>query len=117
MAEQPDAQQSLTERVVIVTGGAGFVGSHLVDRLVERGDRVVVVDNVVTGTWDNLAHLGDRIERVEADVSQGLALDTLGDRAPDTVYGVCHLASPASPPAYLARPVETAVAAAFPATA
>ncbi|MBK7167112.1 MAG: NAD-dependent epimerase/dehydratase family protein [Candidatus Microthrix subdominans] len=107
MAEQPDAQQSLTERVVIVTGGAGFVGSHLVDRLVERGDRVVVVDNVVTGTWDNLAHLGDRIERVEADVSQGLALDTLGDRAPDTVYGVCHLASPASPPAYLALPVET----------
>lgn len=99
MAEQP--------KTLIVTGGAGFVGSHLVDRLVERGDRVIVVDNVVTGTWDNLAHLGDRIERIEADVSQGLALDTLGERTPDRVYAVLHLASPASPPAYLARPVET----------
>ena len=94
-------------KTLIVTGGAGFVGSHLVDRLVERGDRVIVVDNVVTGTWDNLAHLGDRIERIEADVSQGLALDRLGERTPDRVYAVLHLASPASPPAYLARPVET----------
>ncbi len=107
MAEQSGAQASTTERTVIVTGGAGFVGSHLVDRLVERGNRVVVVDNVVTGTWDNLAHLGDRIDRIEADVSTGLALDTLGDRAPENVYAVLHLASPASPPAYLARPVET----------
>jgi dTDP-glucose 4,6-dehydratase len=92
---------------VIVTGGAGFVGSHLVDRLVERGDSVVVVDNVVTGSWDNLAHLGDRIGRVEADVSTGLGLDGLPAGPPAHIDAVLHLASPASPPAYLQRPLET----------
>ncbi|HBX09856.1 MULTISPECIES: NAD-dependent epimerase/dehydratase family protein [Candidatus Neomicrothrix] len=92
---------------MIVTGGAGFVGSHLVDRLVERGDSVVVVDNVVTGSWDNLAHLGDRIGRVEADVSTGLGLDGLPAGPPAHIDAVLHLASPASPPAYLQRPLET----------
>ncbi|WP_020378264.1 NAD-dependent epimerase/dehydratase family protein [Candidatus Microthrix parvicella] len=92
---------------MIVTGGAGFVGSHLVDRLVERGDSVVVVDNVVTGSWDNLAHLGDRIGRVEADVSTGLGLGGLPDGPPAHIDAVLHLASPASPPAYLQRPLET----------
>ncbi|MBL0205359.1 MAG: GDP-mannose 4,6-dehydratase [Candidatus Microthrix sp.] len=92
---------------MIVTGGAGFVGSHLVDRLVERGDSVVVVDNVVTGSWDNLAHLGDRIGRVEADVSTGLGLGGLPAGPPAHIDAVLHLASPASPPAYLQRPLET----------
>lgn len=92
---------------VVVTGGAGFVGSHLVDRLVDRGDRVVVIDNVVTGSWDNVAHLGDRIDRIEADVSLGLQLDSLPGGAPEHVHAVLHLASPASPPAYLERPIET----------
>lgn len=101
------ADPTTRQPCVIVTGGAGFVGSHLVDRLVERGDSVVVVDNVVTGSWDNLAHLGDRIGRVEADVSTGLGLDGLPGGAPAHIDAVLHLASPASPPAYLQRPLET----------
>ena len=92
---------------ILVTGGAGFIGSHLVDRLIERGERVVVVDNLVTGSWANLAHLDDRVERVTADVSVGLALDTLDGGEPAQVDAVVHLASPASPPAYLRLPVET----------
>ncbi len=101
------ADPTTRQPCVIVTGGAGFVGSHLVDRLVERGDSVVVVDNVVTGSWDNLAHLGDRIGRVEADVSTGLGLGGLPDGPPAHIDAVLHLASPASPPAYLQRPLET----------
>ena len=101
------ADPTTRQPCVIVTGGAGFVGSHLVDRLVERGDSVVVVDNVVTGSWDNLAHLGDRIGRVEADVSTGLGLDGLPAGPPAHIDAVLHLASPASPPAYLQRPLET----------
>ena len=101
------ADPTTRQPCVIVTGGAGFVGSHLVDRLVERGDSVVVVDNVVTGSWDNLAHLGDRIGRVEADVSTGLRLDGLPAGPPAHIDAVLHLASPASPPAYLQRPLET----------
>ena len=93
------ADPTTRQPCVIVTGGAGFVGSHLVDRLVERGDSVVVVDNVVTGSWDNLAHLGDRIGRVEADVSTGLGLDGLPAGPPAHIDAVLHLASPASPPA------------------
>lgn len=101
------ADPTTRQPCVVVTGGAGFVGSHLVDRLVERGDSVVVVDNVVTGSWDNLAHLGDRIGRVEADVSTGLGLDGLPAGPPAHIDAVLHLASPASPPAYLQRPLET----------
>lgn len=101
------ADPTTRQPCVIVTGGAGFVGSHLVDRLVERGDRVIVIDNVVTGSWDNLAHLGDRIGRVEADVSTGLGLDGLPAGPPAHIDAVLHLASPASPPAYLQRPLET----------
>ncbi|MEZ5380526.1 MAG: GDP-mannose 4,6-dehydratase [Microthrixaceae bacterium] len=92
---------------IVVTGGAGFIGSHLVDRLVDRGDRVVVVDNEVTGSWANLAHHDDRVVRVTADVSAGLVLDSLAGGEPADVDAVLHLASPASPPAYLRLPIET----------
>ena len=59
---------------ILVTGGAGFVPSHLVDRLVERGCDVVVLDNFVTGSKDNVAHLLDKptFTLVEADISDGL---------------------------------------------
>jgi len=89
---------------VVVAGGAGFLGSHLCDRLVERGDAVVCLDDLSTGSTDNVAHLlgSDRFRLVVTDVSEKVEL---GDDA--KVDAVCHLASPASPPAYLGRPLET----------
>ncbi|WP_250550562.1 UDP-glucuronic acid decarboxylase family protein [Pseudonocardia sp. H11422] len=87
---------------IVVTGGAGFLGSHLCDALVQRGDAVVCVDDLSTGNLDNIAGLlGNRRFRfVEADVSAGLEVHGRAD-------AVAHLASPASPPDYLRRPLET----------
>jgi nucleoside-diphosphate-sugar epimerase len=89
---------------VVVAGGAGFLGSHLCDRLVERGDHVVCLDDLSTGSEENVSHLlsHDRFRLVVTDVSEKVEL---GDDEP--VGAVCNLASPASPPAYLARPLET----------
>jgi dTDP-glucose 4,6-dehydratase len=83
-------------------GGAGFVGSHLCDRLLQRGDEVVCVDDLSTGRRSNVSHLADHpgFTLVEADVSVSLPVD-------GTVHGVLNLASPASPLDYLARPLET----------
>jgi dTDP-glucose 4,6-dehydratase len=91
-------------RRVVVAGGAGFLGSHLCDRLIERGDAVVCLDDLSTGTRENVAHLmgHERFRLVVADVSEKVELD---EAAP--VDAVCHLASPASPPAYLERPLAT----------
>ncbi len=87
---------------VVVTGGAGFVGSHLCQALLLRGDAVVCVDDLSTGSKANIADLADqeRFELICCDVSRGL--DVAG-----TVNAVAHLASPASPPEYLRRPLET----------
>ena len=87
---------------VVVTGGAGFLGSHLCDAILARGDSAVCVDNLATGRPDNVAHLMDSpgFTFVEADVS--LAFDV-----PGPVDAVAHLASPASPPEYLRLPLET----------
>jgi dTDP-glucose 4,6-dehydratase len=87
---------------VVVTGGAGFLGSHLCDAIIARGDSAVCVDNFATGRPDNVAHLMGRPEFtfVEADVSS--AFDV-----PGPVDAVAHLASPASPPEYLRLPLET----------
>jgi nucleoside-diphosphate-sugar epimerase len=89
---------------VVVAGGAGFLGSHLCDRLVERGDTVVCLDDLSTGTRENVAHLQghDRFSLVVTDVSEKVDLE-----GASTVDAVCNLASPASPPAYLARPFDT----------
>jgi dTDP-glucose 4,6-dehydratase len=89
-------------RRVVVTGGAGFVGSHLCDALVARGDHVVCVDNLCTGRRSNVAQLmgHERFEYVEADVIHELPVD-------GPVHGVMHLASPASPPEYLRMPLES----------
>ncbi len=87
---------------VLVAGGAGFLGSHLCDRLVERGDDVVCVDDLSTGRLENLVQLDGQPEFtfIEADVSRDVPVGGAFD-------AVCHLASPASPPAYLERPLET----------
>jgi dTDP-glucose 4,6-dehydratase len=86
----------------LITGGAGFVGSHLCDRLVRDGWTVVAVDSLLTGDDGNVSHLaGDPLFSLEReDVSQGLSADGAFDL-------VAHLASPASPPDYLAHPLET----------
>lgn len=87
---------STPSKRIVVTGGAGFLGSHLVDALLARGDSVVAVDNFCTGRRQNVAHLegNDRFELVELDVSAGMPIA-------GRVDAVCHLASPASPPAYI----------------
>jgi dTDP-glucose 4,6-dehydratase len=87
---------------VVVTGGAGFVGSWTCERLLDLGVEVVCVDNFLTGSWDNLAHLGSRpgLEVVVQDVSD--VLEVAG-----RVDAVLHLASPASPVHYLEHPIET----------
>ncbi|MHB8439922.1 MAG: UDP-glucuronic acid decarboxylase family protein [Acidimicrobiales bacterium] len=92
----------MTGRRVVVTGGAGFLGSHLCDALVARGDEVVCVDDLSTGSAENVAHLtkGDEFEFLLHDVSDELHVD-------GRVDAVLHFASPASPPQYLERPLET----------
>jgi len=102
LAPRPGGAGGDPGRRVVVTGGAGFLGSHLCEALVARGDRVVAVDDLSTGVADNVAGLGrhERFELVVADVSDAIPVT-------GPVDAVMHLASPASPPDYLARPLET----------
>ena len=90
---------------VLVAGGAGFLGSHICERLLARGDSVVALDNLSTGRRSNLAHLeaDPRLSVVIADVSKPFHVERPFD-------AVLNLASPASPPAYLAHPLETLAA-------
>ncbi|XP_044503339.1 UDP-glucuronic acid decarboxylase 2-like [Mangifera indica] len=85
---------------IVVTGGAGFVGSHLVDRLIARGDSVIVVDNFFTGRKENVMHhFGNpNFELIRHDVVEPLLLEV------DQIY---HLACPASPVHYKFNPVKT----------
>src|SRR6266508_6994520 len=90
---------------ILITGGAGFVPSHLVDVLVGRGSAVVAVDNFVTGTESNVAHLADNplFTLVKADVSDGLPHDpALAGR----FDAIMHFASPASPTDFELLPIE-----------
>ncbi len=85
----------------LVTGGAGFLGSHLCDSLLKEGHEVICMDNLITGSRNNIAHIkSDRFHFVEQDISQ-----------PFTVAGgldfIMNLASPASPADYYAHPIET----------
>jgi len=96
----------------LVTGGAGFVGSHLVNALVDRGEHVLIIDNLSSGHVRNLEHAitsgravfvyGDVAER--ADVLEAMISEALGTQRLDRIW---HLASPASPEAYGAHPWET----------
>jgi dTDP-glucose 4,6-dehydratase len=87
---------------IVVTGGAGFLGSHLVDRLLAGGAEVVCFDNLLTGDERNLAHLADErmFSFVRQDVTTRLEVD-------GTVDAVLHFASPASPIDYLELPIQT----------
>jgi dTDP-glucose 4,6-dehydratase len=86
----------------VVTGGAGFLGSHLCDRLLAEGWDVLAVDNFITGAKDNLSHLrrNKKFKFQKADVSKPL-------KVAGKVGYVLHLASPASPPDYLRHPIAT----------
>jgi dTDP-glucose 4,6-dehydratase len=89
-------------RRAVVTGGAGFLGSHLCERLLEEGVEVVCLDNLVTGSAANLAHLQGRpgMRFIHCDVSDFI-------HVPGPVDLVLHFASPASPIDYLRLPIET----------
>src|SRR4051794_33269194 len=90
-----------TKRVV-VTGGAGFVGSHLCRALLDRGDEVIAVDNLLTGRYEN-------VEDLEADRAFTFGREDVSKRigVEGRIDVVLHFASPASPPEYLALPLET----------
>ena len=89
-------------RHVVITGGAGFIGSHLCDACLARGNRVTAVDNLITGSLDNIRHLEGRedFRFVHRDISDGF-----GVTGPVDV--VLHFASPASPLGYLRYPIQT----------
>jgi UDP-glucuronate decarboxylase len=93
-------RQYNTEKRIVVTGGAGFLGSHLIDRLIARGDEVLCVDNLFTGSKRNIAHLlgHPRFEFIRHDVTFPLYLEV------DQIY---NLACPASPIHYQHDPVQT----------
>jgi dTDP-glucose 4,6-dehydratase len=87
---------------IIVSGAAGFIGSHMCDRLLAEGHAVVGLDNFLTGSEQNLAHLAShpRFQLIRHDVTLPLALD-------GHIDAVLHMASPASPKDYLEHPIET----------
>jgi dTDP-glucose 4,6-dehydratase len=86
----------------VVTGGAGFLGSHLSDLLIEKGWEVLCLDNLVTGSEDNVAHLADhpQFQMIRHDVTRPIAVE-------GPLGAVFHFACPASPVDYLRLPIET----------
>ncbi|REK17232.1 MAG: SDR family NAD(P)-dependent oxidoreductase [Planctomycetota bacterium] len=90
-------------RTFLVTGGAGFIGSHIAEALVARGDRVRVLDNLSTGKRENLAHLEGKVDFVEGDITS--ADDTAA--AVEGVDCVFHEAALASVPRSMERPLDT----------
>jgi dTDP-glucose 4,6-dehydratase len=86
----------------LITGGGGFIGSHLCERFLNDGHEVIAVDNFITGRLENLRHLTDnpRFKLIEHDVSQHITIDGPLDN-------ILHFASPASPVDYLTYPIQT----------
>ncbi|MBI3447956.1 MAG: SDR family oxidoreductase [Acidobacteria bacterium] len=87
---------------VLITGGAGFIGSHLCDHLIQRGDRVVCVDNLLTGSPENIAHLMGHpaFAFINLDITNYIYVA-------DGVDAILHFASPASPIDYMELPIQT----------
>src|SRR5580765_2019751 len=94
--------RSPSHPISVVTGGAGFLGSHLTDRLLAEGHRVIGIDNFITGSTANIEHLAgnDRYRFIKHNVSDYIYL-------PDDVDFIFHFASPASPIDYLEHPIPT----------
>jgi dTDP-glucose 4,6-dehydratase len=94
--------RSPSRPVSVVTGGAGFLGSHLTDRLLSEGHRVIGIDNFITGNVANIEHLAGKEDYrfIKHDVSNYIFL-------PDDVDYIFHFASPASPIDYLEHPIPT----------
>lgn len=88
--------------VSVVTGGAGFLGSHLCERLLDEGHRVICVDNLLTGSMDNITHLlgKENFKFVHYDVTDYIYVE-------GRVDNILHFASPASPLDYLKYPIQT----------
>ena len=87
---------------ILLTGGAGFLGSHLAERLLKEGHQVVCMDNLITGNTDNIAHLSgnENFEFIKHDVSKYIYVK-------GKIDAVMHFASPASPIDYLEHPIKT----------
>lgn len=87
---------------VVITGGAGFIGSHLCDRFLNEGAEVIAIDNLITGSLQNIQHLQDnpRFTFINQNISRPFTID-------GSVDAVLNFASPASPPVYLKYPIET----------
>ena len=102
MTKKKQPTQKGGKPVSVVTGGAGFLGSHLTDLLLARGHKVIVIDNLVTGSTSNIAHLAGHpdFRFIRQDVTEYLFLDS-------PVQFVWHFASPASPIDYLELPIQT----------
>lgn len=98
--------QYFENKTVLITGAAGFLGSHLVDAVLAAGGKVIGIDNLITGSKKNLSHLENNFAFtfIEADVITLPAAYLPADTKPDCVL---HFASPASPPRYQAHPIET----------
>jgi dTDP-glucose 4,6-dehydratase len=102
MAQKKAPAKAPRQPASVVTGAAGFLGSHLVDLLIARGHKVIGIDNFVTGTVENIVHLGGNpnFKFIQQDVTEFIFLH-------DPVDYVWHFASPASPVDYLELPIQT----------
>ena len=96
------AKKSARQPVSVITGAAGFLGSHLTDLLIARGHKVIGIDNFVTGSVENIDHLGGNpnFKFIQQDVTEFIFLH-------EAVDYVWHFASPASPIDYLELPIQT----------
>ncbi|KER10278.1 MAG: NAD-dependent dehydratase [[Candidatus Thermochlorobacteriaceae] bacterium GBChlB] len=93
---------SSSQPITVITGGAGFLGSHLCDRFIAEGHRVIAIDNFITGSPDNIAHLigNPNFQFIQHDVTNYIYVE-------GRVDNVLHFASPASPIDYLKIPIQT----------
>ncbi|MCH8325374.1 MAG: SDR family oxidoreductase [Bacteroidetes bacterium] len=92
----------MTKETVVITGGAGFLGSHLCDKFIDEGFRVICIDNLITGNSDNIAHLSgnENFLFIKHNITNYIFIT-------GAVHYILHFASPASPIDYLKLPIQT----------